>query len=81
MLAYCLIICLAARCMAEHMGGDTATMRYLSAFQYADFAGEGTFLDHYDDTLVIDVNNYCLEASPQIQSRLQALFQAGQPRR
>ncbi len=58
LLAYCLLVFFSACCLAERISGDTAAMRYFSAFQFADFAGEGTVVDHYDDTLVIGVNNY-----------------------
>lgn len=55
-LAYCLIVCSVLKSMA--VVDPTAETRYLTAFQYADFAGEGKVVGHYDDTLVIDVNNY-----------------------
>ena len=57
LLAYCLITCSAVQCMAEYIG-ETANVRNFRTFQYTDFAGEGTVVDYYDDTLVIDVKNY-----------------------
>ncbi len=62
LLVYCLIICFALKCTAE--SDPIAETRYLTAFQYADFAGEGTFVDHADDTLVIDVKNYWFGSFP-----------------
>jgi hypothetical protein len=57
LFVYCLIICSVISCVRADID-PIAEIRYFTAFQYADFAGEGTAVDHYGNTLVIDVNNY-----------------------
>ncbi len=63
LLVYCLITCAATQCMAEYIG-YMANARNFRTFQYTDFAGEGTFVDYADDTLVIDVKNYWFGSFP-----------------
>ena len=63
LLVYCLIICSAIPC-AYAVISPIAEIRYFTAFQSADFAGEGTFVDYDDDTLTIDVKNYWVGSFP-----------------
>ena len=62
LFVYCLIICSVISCVRADID-PIAEIRYFTAFQSADFAGEGTAVDHYGNTLVIDVKTTGLETS------------------